>query len=101
MGTAVNNMEHWFHFQPATGLFEVKAKRHLGNANINAETTVEDESAWYAIVTSARSDDTDAEFYDVVHGFWPGWAETHLSSGGANLTADYRATVLRIVDPQP
>ena len=98
-GDTVDNQEHWFHHQPATGLFEVRAKRHLGNQQIDAQTSTAGEGDWYAIVTSAKGNDTDTEFASVCASVWPQWTADHLVTPG--LVAGYRAFVLKVVDPQP
>ena len=98
MGNAVNNLEHWFHFQPATKLFEIRAHRHFGKDKINVYTPVVDIKTWAKIVSSARTD-SDKGFYETLHSIWPEWAENMKNFEGENLVSGYRLAVLRIVDP--
>lgn len=95
MGDSVNNLLPEFHYQPATGLFEVKVTRHLGSGNINAGTSAGDEDDWAAIVTSAASTDSDTTFAAVVAGVWPTWTQDHLVTPG--LVAGFRTAVKKIV----
>lgn len=95
MGDSVNNLLPEFHYQPATGLFEVKVRRHYGNGNVDASTSQGDEDDWAAIVASAVSTDSDTAFANVVASVWPTWTQDHLVN--PSLVAGFRTLVKKIV----
>jgi len=98
MGNAVVNEETHVHFQPTTGLFEVKLRRHQANISVDAWTTTCDETEWRSIVSAAKNTQlTDAQFADVLADVWPQWTQDHVKTPG--LEGEYRTLVLKIVDP--
>ena len=99
MGDSADNMYIRGHMLAGSGTLDVDSRRHRGDLSIDSSSTTCTESQWNSIVVSAKSGDTDAEFYDVVYAVWPAWAASNLSTGGQKSL--YRNLVLKLVDPQP